>query len=462
MEAGRAEHADVVVIGAGMAGLAAARDLRAAGLDVLIVEARERIGGRVFTRHDTTLGVPVELGAEFVHGRAPEVEALAREAGLVTCDISGERFASAAGRLRPQPDFWAELERVMARLPRRGRDRSFQDFLAGRPGGAALAGARRLAARFVEGFHAADLTRISAHALAEGGSPREPADSRIGRVLGGYDLLARHLAGPLSGRIRLGACAERVEWGEDGVSITVRPSAGGAAHVIESRAAVITVPVGVLVAEPGAPGSIAFDPPLAARRGAIDRLAMGAVVRVAVSVREAPWSAAASRAMPGADPGRMSFVQGEDEHFPVWWTSHPLRVPLLVGWAGGPRAQRLAALSPGEIADTATRSLARLFGLSASRARALVVDTWMHDWVHDPFSRGAYSYPLVGGVGAWRALGRPLHGVLFFAGEATEPEARSGTVHGALHSGQRAARELLARREGRRLSGARRRPQRSA
>lgn len=428
-----------------MAGLAAARELRAAGLDVLILEARERIGGRVFTQHDTPLRVPVELGAEFVHGRAPEVESLAREAGLPTCDIAGERFVSERGAIRPQPDFWKRVERVMSRLRVRGPDRSFRDFLDARPGGARLTGERRLAARFVEGFHAADLRRISAHALADGGSPGDdPAESRIGRVLGGYDRLAHELARSLSGRIRLGAAVERIEWSASGVAATTRASAGGPSFLVESRAAVITVPVGVLALEAAAPGAIDFDPPLAAKADALAHVAMGAVVRVGVALRERFWESSARRnGRPARDLGAMTFLLGDDESFPVWWTSHPLRVPLLVAWTGGPKAQRLAEQPADAIVDAAVASLAKVFGLRRSRAAALVIETWTHDWIHDPFSRGAYSYPLVGGAGAWRTLARPLRGTLFFAGEATERESRSGTVHGALGSGHRVAREVL-------------------
>ncbi len=79
-------------LGAGAAGLAAARSLVDAGRSVVVLEARERIGGRVFTRHDRSTHVPIELGAEFIHGAAPEVQEIVRNAGLASCDISGSRW----------------------------------------------------------------------------------------------------------------------------------------------------------------------------------------------------------------------------------------------------------------------------------------------------------------------------------------------------------------------------------
>src|SRR6185436_6667951 len=117
-------------------------------------------------------------------------------------------------------------------------------------------------------------------------------------------------------------------------------------------------------------------------------------------------------------------------------------VPVLVAWRGGPGAIRLAGLALEEIQETAIASLARQTGASRLRLRGMVEAVWMHDWEHDPYSRGAYSYQMVGGVEAPAALARPLRGTLFFAGEAAEAEGRTGTVHGAIASGRRAARDV--------------------
>src|SRR5919205_1651693 len=118
---------DVAVVGAGVAGLSAARELTAHGLTVEVLEARRRIGGRILTLRDPHLAVPVELGAEFVHGSAESTQHVAREAGLTICDIAGERWQSDGTRLRPLDDFWERLDRIMGRLAREKRraDRSF-------------------------------------------------------------------------------------------------------------------------------------------------------------------------------------------------------------------------------------------------------------------------------------------------------------------------------------------------
>ncbi|HUQ80316.1 MAG TPA: FAD-dependent oxidoreductase [Gemmatimonadaceae bacterium] len=172
----RRETVDVVIVGAGVAGLAAARRLREGRASTVILEARDRIGGRIFTVRDERTPSPIELGAEFVHGTADEVVAIVRESRLVVCDIHGERWRAQGGKLTPidDDDFWEQLGRVMRRLdPARTPDRSFEEFLDAKPGGASLARARTVAREFVEGFHAADLSRISERSLADGGAPKD-------------------------------------------------------------------------------------------------------------------------------------------------------------------------------------------------------------------------------------------------------------------------------------------------
>ena len=116
---------------------------------------------------------------------------------------------------------------------------------------------------------------------------------------------------------------------------------------------------------------------------------------------------------------------------------------MLVAWCGGPQAHALSELAPGRLIDRALESLAAQFGLSRRAARAEVQGAWTHDWQRDPFSRGAYSYVTVGAKNASAKLARPLGAMLFFAGEASDVEGRTGTVHGAIATGRRAARQVV-------------------
>jgi monoamine oxidase len=126
---------------------------------------------------------------------------------------------------------------------------------------------------------------------------------------------------------------------------------------------------------------------------------------------------------------------------PTWWTTAPLRAPILTGWAGGHAADAMLAEGSAMI-DRALDSMARAFGVPRRRIDALLVGSWTHDWQSDPFSRCAYSYAAVGGSGAHAALAKPLRNTLFFAGEATSRD-QTGTVAGAIESGLRAAKQAL-------------------
>jgi len=438
---------EVVIVGAGVAGLEAARVLHDASIDLVVLEARERIGGRIFTRRDPSLPVPLELGAEFVHGAAPELREIARDAQLAIVDIDGERWQSNGGSLRPLGDFWQLLESVMSKLDDNRRpDRSFQQFLNTRPGGARLAHARAVALQYVKGFHAAEPERISERALAEGGSPGGDArEQRIGRMLAGYDTVPTWISRDFTSRIRLGAVVSAVRWSPGAVSVDVRQPAGDSVTALDARAAIITVPLGVLQASPGEPGALAFDPPLdQSKQDALQGMELGAVTRLTLRLRNPFWTSERFvRRVKSQNLDRLSFLQSSDPDFPVWWTAYPVSAPTLVAWTASERARELAALDEESITDRAIAALARQFGLPSREARREVVAVWTHNWQTDPFARGAYSHIVVGGIEAPAKLARPVRRTLFFAGEASDPEGRIGTVHGAIATGRRAAKQLL-------------------
>jgi hypothetical protein len=195
---------NVIVIGAGAAGLAAASRLVERGVDVSVLEARDRIGGRVWTVRAEKLAVPVELGAEFLHGDTRETDTIVERERLRAIDVAGRRWSPRGGRLRVMDDFWERLDGVMRRLDEdRSPDRSFAVALERMK--SATPADRALARQFVEGFHAADTDEISECALAAGGSPRDDVrERRIGRIVEGYDAITRALAAPILDRVQLG------------------------------------------------------------------------------------------------------------------------------------------------------------------------------------------------------------------------------------------------------------------
>jgi monoamine oxidase len=330
----------------------------------------------------------------------------------------------------------------MGRLdPKRTPDRSFEEFLDSKPGGASLARQRTLAREFVQGFHAADLTRVSERALADGGAPEDEEEQRQGRILDGYDRVPAALRASVAGGVRLSAVVHEVAW-EPG-AVEARYRTGNETATIAARAAIITVPLGVLQ-HVDAPAAITFTPDVDDIRRAASRLAMGTVGRIVLLFREPFWDSNAMRRKTGGRSlAELSFLHSSDDDVPIWWTAGPVRAATLVGWVGGSKAARLVARGPAEVEARGIAAIGRLFGMRRHRVESLIDECWYHDWTADPFTRGAYSYALVGGSTAAKRLAKPVARTLFFAGEAADSEGRTGTVHGAIGTGYRAAAAVL-------------------
>lgn len=436
-------RSDVLVIGAGAAGLAAARDLSRRGLTVVLLEARDRVGGRIDTRRDPESPLPVELGAEFIHGKASETCALARAARLAPAELPERHLLALQGRLRPAGDFWARLDRALKNLPLPAReDVSFREALARTRLPREL---RTMAALFVEGYHACRADDVSLRWVAAGlGDGHDPAGFRQHRLPGGMDALVQALRQSLDPervRLRLGTPVTEILWKRGRVAVRAVGAAGGRTlEPFRARAAVVTVPLGVLQE-----GSIRFVPDLPAKRRAASRLAMGQAFKIVLRFRREFWEDGGflrRRQARGIElPPGLHFVHSPETEVPTWWTPAPLRAPILTGWAGGRRAEALLDLPGPARTERALQALARILAVPRSRLEENLESAAQHDWRSDPFSRGAYAYVRVGGAEAPRALGRPEEGTLFFAGEATEPR-ETGTVEGALASGRRAARQV--------------------
>jgi monoamine oxidase len=431
----------VLVLGAGVSGLAAAARVAQAGRSVRVLEARDRVGGRIHTLRGGGWPVPVELGAEFVQGRIREILTLARQEGLPVVDLNGTRWLSRAGQLARAEDFVPRMSELLSRLPRLSsdEDESFEQFLASRCAGEALAAARELARSWVGSYDAADPNRVSVRSLErERMAEQQIEGDRAFRLVTGYDGVPKALQARIPaerGGVRLEAIATEVRWAHGEVTVEARSPTGDLCGPFSARRLIAALPLGVLQAPATEPGAVQFTPPVPEMDNALRGLEMGHVVKLIFAFRERFWAR--------AFPDQLGFLMVADEPFKGWWTGYPVYAPVLVAWAGGPAAQALAGLSTEQRADRALDSLARLV-----REPRAVIDrqlvTWAsHDWAADALARGAYSYVRVGGMAAQARLARPVDNTLFFAGEATELAGHQATVHGALFAGQRAADEVL-------------------
>jgi monoamine oxidase len=427
--------ADAIVIGAGAAGLAAARRLAGACAHVVLLEARDRVGGRVRQYPAARLAVPPELGAEFIHGKAKETMLLMRDTGSKALHTEGDAWIGTNGELRPDDVDFRTSARILERAHALAQDESVEAFLQPFERDAATRETAKLARAFVEGFDAAEPEIASARAIAD--ELRSGVDSRSARPLGGYRPIfaGLHDACVAAGvEIRLSTVARKVAWQRGAVAVDTS-GASGDACTIRARGAVVTLPVGVLRHE-GDETAVLFEPALpAAKREALAKIEMGRVVKVVLWFRSAFWER-----VRGGRYREAGFFRTEDGPFAVYWTQFPARSQVIVAWAGGPKAIALDGISPPELVERARSDFGTLLGEPALAQSEFEGGT-MHDWDHDEFARGAYSYVAVGGGNARSMLAAPVDATLFFAGEATSNDGQGGTVNGAFETGERAAAE---------------------
>lgn len=419
---------DCIVVGAGISGLVAARLLAEAGQRVLILEAQPRFGGRMHTLYAPGLEHPVELGAEFIHGRPPELLALLEEAGLAIVEAEGQEFCSRNGQFGPCPDDaggWSLLEGMQAALESQG-DMSFEAYLATTQAAPEVAARAR---SYVEGFNAADASIIGIAGLVHQQTAEDAIEGdRAARVTAGYHALAEYVAAKAvqaGATLVLATPVSTIQWKRGEVAVKAEDGRDWSATTL-----VCTLPLGVLQA-----ASVRFDPEPLQILQAASRLSAGAALRMVLQFRDQWWV---------SKYPKLRFLFAPSCFPPTWWTTAPQPSQLLTAWAGGPKAQTV--VSEQQLRENALQTLAEIFSKDVadnSDVSAECVAAFWHNWQTDPFSLGSYSSVPTGARLAPGMLTEPVENTLYFAGEHTDTTGHPGTVHGALRSGMRAARQLL-------------------
>ncbi|WP_041577554.1 flavin monoamine oxidase family protein [Bdellovibrio bacteriovorus] len=421
----------VIIVGAGAAGLSCARELRQQNIPFVILEARDRVGGRAWS-HPSASPL-IEYGAEFIHGAHKEIFDLLTPQGGSFIEVTDHRHQIHKKRILEKPRFWEEMDKVSSHLRKeRKRDRTGQEFINSHTFESPFQKQNFIS--YVEGFLAADLNFVGEKYLAESEQVDEPQlkEKTEFRPQQGYSFIIENLkkqAVQESSSLLLGRVVQKLCHTPESIEIHGYHRLSKRRFKLQAPIVVITLPLGVVK-------KLVVDPPLPSLQKALDVLHCGHIQRITFEFKTRFWENLTDR---GA-----GFLHADPRiDFPTWWTQLPVHNNLLVAWQGGPRAYEMSFWKESGRVAAALKSLAFITRRTSTFINAQYSRHFTHNWSADPFSLGAYSYIGLQKENTPHSLHLPFAQKIIIAGEATARPADQGTVHGALQSGQRAARQAI-------------------
>jgi len=409
---------DVIVIGAGAAGLAAARELADLDYHVCILEAAAIAGGRISTIKEGFQHY-VEAGAEFIHGKLPFTFKLLKEAGISYETVEGKMIGIQDGKRQTEEhdEHWDEFMRQLGKLK---KDIAVLQFLEDNFSGPEYRHLRQAVQRFSEGFDLADISKASILATKD---EWKNIEKKQFRIKGGYIQLVNYLVDHCRQRnteFFFDTCVNKIEYEHENVTVY---TTGG--KKFTAKKLIITVPVGVLQS-----GSIQFKPELSDHAVAIQGVGFGSVIKFLLEFKTPFWKKLDDK------PGFLL----TDEEIPTWWTQLPVESNLLTGWLGGPNATKKMFEPDSALLQTALLSLSSVFHVPPVQLREDLTNYKIINWLKQPHIKGGYSYQTLHSEQAIKVLTTPVNNTIYFAGEAISKSESPGTVESALQSGHDTSR----------------------
>jgi monoamine oxidase len=432
------QSTEILIIGAGAAGLMAAYELAKAGKQVTILEARNRTGGRIHTLDDTRFLKYAELGAEFVHGDLPVTLKLLQEAGIEVTPASGEMWNYNNGKFSQEYQLIDHWDLLIQKLSKLEQDTSIGDFLQKEFSADQYTGLRKSVSKFVAGYDTADTFKASAFALRkEWQSEDENAQHRI---KGGYCKMINYLANESKKRgaqLFLNSVVKKIHWEHSQVEAITADNVS-----YKTEKVIIALPLGVLQADAPKEGAFTFSPSIPKYQQAIQQIGFGSIVKILLEFKDAFWEDEEITKLTGNSLKEMSFLLS-DEEIPTWWTQFPNHSTVLTGWLGGPPSERKKGISNEELLHQGLQSLSNIFKRSVEELENDLIAWNVVNWTTDPFTCGSYAYDMVESSKAREILSTPVNHTIYFAGEYLYDGPAMGTVEAALTSGLDAAKKIV-------------------